>query len=397
MVALPKAAPHVSALLAMTLTAAVAAPAPLAAQSVRQVDEAIRAGIERGIYPGAVVIIGRRDSLLYARGYGHFTWDPRSPVPDPDSTIWDLASITKIVSTMSSAMKLADEGKLDLEAPVSKYLPRFTGGLKKRVTVRMLLDHTSGLKSYVPIYQKVHGRSKAVSLLYAQPLLRTPGDTAVYSDLNALLLALVVEKVAGTSIDHFAAREVFTPLGMSQTMFKPPKKLRKRIAPSGLWRGQPVAGEVNDQNAVVFGGVAGHAGLFSTATDLARFAQVWLRGGVGPEGPWVSFKTMARFLSRGTNTGSRLLGWDTRERVNGEPSVFGDLTSDATYGHTGFTGTLLWVDPPRDLFLVFLTNRTFDPKVPESVKELKTVRAALSDAAVRLVPHSCGQELISKC
>ena len=396
MVALPKAAPYQSALFAMTIIAAVPAP-PLTAQSTGRVDDAVRAGIERGIYPGAVVIIGRRDSLLYARGYGHFTWDPRSPVPTPDSTIWDLASITKIVSTMSAAMRLVDEGKLDLEAPVSKYLPRFTGGLKGRVTVRMLLDHTSGLKSYVPIYQTARSRSKAVSLLYAQPLLRTPGDSAVYSDLNAILLALVVENVAGTSIDHFATREIFGPLGMEQTMFKPPKKLRKRIAPSGLWRGQPVAGEVNDQNAVVFGGVAGHAGLFSTAADLARYAQVWLRGGIGANGRWVRFQTMARFLSRGTNTGSRLLGWDTRERVIGEPSVFGDLTSDATYGHTGFTGTLLWIDPPRDLFLVFLTNRAFDPRIPDSIKELKTVRAAVSDAAIRLVPHNCGQELISKC
>ena len=164
-----------------------------------------------------------------------------------------------------------------------------------------------------------------------------------------------------------------------------------------MWHGHPVAGEVNDQNAVAFGGVAGHAGVFGTASDLAQVCQGMARVGDGTEGPWVKFETMAQFLSRGTNTGSRLLGWDTRERLPGEFSVFGDLTSDATYGHTGFTGTLLWVDPPRDLFLVFLTNRSFDPKVDESVKELKAVRAAVSDAAVRLVPHSCGQELIAKC
>jgi CubicO group peptidase (beta-lactamase class C family) len=392
MVAFLKSPRFLPALAAVTITAA-----PAAAQSVAQVDEAARAGIERGIYPGAVVIIGRRDSLLYARGYGHFTWDPRSPVPTPDSTIWDLASITKIVSTMSAAMRLVDEGKLDLDAPVGKYLPRFAGGLKKQVTVRMLLDHTSGLKSYIPIYQMGRGKAKATSILYTQPLLRPPGDSAVYSDLNALLLGLVIEKVSGASIDHFASKEIFTPLGMYETMFKPPRKLRKRIAPSGIWRGQPVAGEVNDQNAVAFGGVAGHAGLFSTAADLAKYAQVWLRGGMGPDGRWVSFETMAKFLSRGANTGSRLLGWDTRERILGEVSLFGDLTSDATYGHTGFTGTLLWVDPSRDLFLVFLTNRSFDPRLAESVKELKTVRAAVSDAAVRLVPHGCGQTLVSKC
>jgi CubicO group peptidase (beta-lactamase class C family) len=394
MVALRMIAKRLSVVAAMILAPA---PVALSAQSVAQVDDAVRDGITRGLYPGAVVVIGRRDSLLYARGYGHFTWDPRSPVPSPDSTIWDLASITKIVSTMSCAMKLVDEGKLDLDAPVKSYLPRFTGGLKNRVTVRMLLNHTSGLKSYVPFYQQARRKSKAVDLLYAQPLIRTPGDTAIYSDLNALLLGLVVEKVAGTTIDRFATREVFIPLGMEETMFKPPRKLWDRIAPSGMWHGHPVAGQVNDQNAVAFGGVAGHAGVFGTASDLAKYARVWLSMGIGPEGRWIRFETMARFLSRGTNTGSRLLGWDTPERLADEPSVFGDITSDATYGHTGFTGTLLWVDPPRDLFLVFLTNRSFDPKVDESVKELKTIRAAVSDATVRLVPHTCGQELIAKC
>lgn len=394
MVARRNTAKHLSVLVAMIFASN---PAAGAAQSVAQVDDAIRGGITRGVYPGAVVIVGRRDSLLYARGYGHLTWDLGSPVPSPDSTIWDLASITKIVSTMSSAMRLVDQGKLDLNAPVSTYLPRFTDGLKRRVTVRMLLDHTSGLKSYVPFYQRAHSRSRAIDMLYEQPLQRAPGDSAVYSDLNALLLGLLVEQVAGMPIDRFAQREVFTPLGMHETMFKPSRKLRKRIAPSGIWRGHPIAGEVNDQNAVAFGGVAGHAGVFATARDLARYAQVWLHGGVGPEGLWVKSGTMATFLSRGTNTGSRLLGWDTRERLIGELSVFGDLTSDATYGHTGFTGTLIWIDPPRDLFLVFLTNRSFDPRIDQSVKELKAVRAAVSDAAVRLVPHSCGQDLISKC
>jgi CubicO group peptidase (beta-lactamase class C family) len=261
----------------------------------------------------------------------------------------------------------------------------------------MLLDHTSGLKSFIPIYQMTRSKAKATSILYDQPLSRPPGDSAVYSDLNALLLGLVIEKVSGTSLDRLASREIFTPLDMRETMFKPLRKLGKRIAPSGMWRGEPVAGEVNDQNAVVFGGVAGHAGLFSTAADLARFAQVWLRGGMGPRGRWIGSATMAEFLSRGAHTGSRLLGWDTRERVDGELSLFGDLTSDALYGHTGFTGTLLWVDPSRDLFLVFLTNRSFDARVAGSVRELKAVRAAVSDAAVRLAPHGCGQAPVSRC
>jgi CubicO group peptidase (beta-lactamase class C family) len=379
--------------MAVTL-GATAAPA----QSLAEIDAAVRDGIRKGIYPGAVVIIGRRDSLLYARGYGHFTWSASSPVPDPDSTIWDIASITKVVSTTSVAMRLVDQRKLELDAPVRRYLPRFSGGLKNQVTVRMLLDHTSGLKSYVPFYVKARrSRQRSIDLLYAQPLVRAPGDSAEYSDLNALFLGLVVEKVAGAPLDLLAKREVFGPLAMTQTMYKPSSSLKRRIVPSGLWRGRPVPGDVNDQNAVAMGGVAGHAGVFSTGIDLARYAQVWLRSGAGPKGQWVSPETMRRFLVKGPRSGARLLGWDTPEAKPDEPSVFGSLISDATYGHTGFTGTELWVDPARDLFLVFLTNRAFDPRVRESVKELKVVRAALSDATVRLVPHGCAQGLVARC
>lgn len=371
---------------------------PAQAQSFGAIDAAVREGIQKGIYPGAVLVIGRRDSLLYARGYGHFTWSPSSPTPTPDSTIWDIASITKIVSTTSAAMRLVDQGKLDLNAPVRRYLPRFSGGLKNQVTVRMLLDHTSGLKSYVPFYVKARGsRSRSIDLLYAQPLLRVPGDSAEYSDLNALFLGLILEKVSGEPLDRLAMQEVFRPLGLSQTMYRPRSSLRTRIAPSGIWRGRPVPGDVNDQNAVAMGGVAGHAGVFSTGMDLAHYAQVWLRDGMGPNGQWVTPGTMRRFLVKGPRSGSRLLGWDTPEARPDEPSVFGKLISEGTYGHTGFTGTELWIDPARDLFLVFLTNRAFDPRVRESLKELKVVRAAVSDATVRLVPHGCTQELVAGC
>jgi CubicO group peptidase (beta-lactamase class C family) len=380
---------------AMTLAAT-----PTHGQSFASIDAAVRDGIQKGIYPGAVVIIGRRDSLLYARGYGHFTWSPSSPVPQPDSTLWDIASITKVVSTAATALRLVDQGKLDLEAPVRRYLPRFSGGPKNQVTVRMLLDHTSGFKSYVPFYLKARGsRARAVDLLYAQPLVRVPGDSAEYSDLNALFLGLVLEKVSGLPLDQLARREVFGPLGLTQTMYRPPASLKRRIAPSGMWRGHPVPGDVNDQNAVAMGGVAGHAGVFSTGMDLARFAAVWLRSGAGPTEQWVRPATMGRFLVKGPHTGSRLLGWDTPEidPTAEEPSVFGSLISDAGYGHTGFTGTELWIDPARDLFLIFLTNRAFDPRVRESAKQLKFVRANLSDAAVRLVPHGCQQELVARC
>lgn len=376
----------------------MASAPPSAAQAFADVDQAALAGIRDGLYPGAVVVVGRRDSILYARGYGHFTWNPASKVPTPDSTLWDIASITKVVATAASTMRLVDEGKLDLDAPVGRYLPRFSGGLKKQVTVRMLLDHTSGLKPYVPIYRRA-GRSKSrmTSLLYAQPLVRPPGDSAAYSDLNAMLLGLVIESVSRTSLDRFADTAVFKPLGMEQTRFRVPARLKRRTAPSGIWRGQPVPGDVNDQNAAAFGGVAGHAGVFSTGMDLARFAQVWLRDGMGPRGQWVTPATLRQFLTSGPRSGTRLLGWDSPDLNAEEPSIFGTLISQSAYGHTGFTGTELWIDPTHNLFLVFLTNRAFDPKARDSMKGLKALRTEMSDAAIRLVPHSCAQQLVARC
>lgn len=367
------------------------------AQSYADIDAAVRRGISQGIYPAAVVVIGRRDSVLYARGYGHFTWKATSPLPTPDSTVWDIASITKVVGTASAAMRLIDAGRLHLDAPVRRYLPRFAGGSKDQITIRMLLDHTSGLRAYAPLFKQARARDAAIDLLYAEPVIRTPGKTPLYSDLNAIILGLVVESVSGTPLDQFVAREVFEPLEMSQSTYRPTPSVRRRTVPTALWRGHPVQGQVNDPNAAVLGGAAGHAGIFSTGMDLARYAQAWLANGTGPKGRWVSPATIRRFLERGTNSGPRLLGWDTAEHGGKEPSVFGTLISDAGYGHTGFTGTEIWIDPARDLFLVFLTNRTFDPRPWSSSHALRRVRATLSDAAIRLVPLACEQELIAKC
>jgi CubicO group peptidase (beta-lactamase class C family) len=385
-------------LLKVALVAAFSCPAvPVQGQSFDEVNATVQAGIERGIYPGAVVVIGRRDSILYSRGYGHFTWRPSSPVPNPDSTLWDIASITKVMGTTSAVMRLVDSGRLDLDAPVRRYLPRFAGGLKDQVTVRMLLDHTSGLRSYTPLFKRARTKAGAIDLLYEEAPNRRPGDLAVYSDLNAMFLGLIVESVSQMPLERFVTREVFDPLDLRGTTYRPPPGMQRRTVPSAVWRGQPVQGQVNDPNAAVLGGVAGHAGIFSTGMDLARYAQVWLRDGSGPHGQWVSSATVKRFLSRGTNSGPRLLGWDTPELNKAEPSLFGTLISDAAYGHTGFTGTEIWIDPTNDLFLVFLTNRTFDPKVRDSAHRLRSIRTQLSDAAIRLVPHACQQDLVAQC
>jgi CubicO group peptidase (beta-lactamase class C family) len=370
---------------------------PTPARSFEEVDQVAREGVRRRIYPGAVVVIGRKDSIIYAKGYGHFTWSAKSPVPSPDSTYWDIASITKVVGTASAVMRLVDRGHVDLDAQVRRYLPRFSGGLKDQVTVRMLLDHTSGLRAYAPFFKEARSRERGIDLLYAERVTRRPGESPVYSDLNAILLGVLVETVAGMPLDRFVQQEVFAPLELEQTTYRPSPSVRRRTVPTALWRGWAVQGQVNDPNAALFGGAAGHAGIFSTGMDMARYAQVWLRGGVGPRGQWVSPATMKRFLTRGSSSGPRLLGWDTPELDKDEPSLFGTLISDAAYGHTGFTGTEIWIDPTRDLFLVFLTNRTFDPKVRNSAHTLRSIRTELSDAAIRLVPHACQQELVAQC
>lgn len=377
--------------------AAAATPAPVV-RDFAVLDSIVNAGVRDRVYPGAVVVVGRRDSILYARGYGHLTWSTSAPVPSPDSTLWDIASMTKVVGTASAALRLVDRGALDLDAPVRRYVPAFTGDRRDAVTVRMLLDHTSGLRSYAQLFRLTPSRDAALAALLREPVRRTPGDSAVYSDLNAMLLGLVLERAAGMPLDEIVQHEVTGPLELRKTMFRPPRALHAGAAPTGVYRGTPMRGQVNDPNAAHLGGVAGHAGLFSTGADLARFAQAWLAEGSTAGGQWVAATTVRRFLTASPGSGTRLLGWDTRDTTlaeKGEVSVFGDLVSRAAYGHTGWTGTELWIDPAHDLFLVFLTNRAFDPQVSESALRLREVRASLSDATVRLVPPAACQVLAS--
>jgi CubicO group peptidase (beta-lactamase class C family) len=194
--------------------AAVAATTSLPAQKFSAVDAAIRAGIDTGIFPGAVVVVGRADTILYASGYGHYTWSTTSPAPDPANTRWDLASLTKIVATSSATAVLVQQHKLDLDAPVQHYLPEFSGGRKSEVTVRMLLNHTSGMPPYAKLWQSARSVAEARKQLFAIPLQRAPGASADYSDLNAMLAGLIVERVSGEPLERFAETAFFRPLGM---------------------------------------------------------------------------------------------------------------------------------------------------------------------------------------
>jgi CubicO group peptidase (beta-lactamase class C family) len=360
-------------------------------QTAATFDPIARDGIRLGAYPGAVLAVGTADSVLSLKGYGRLTWSPQSAPVDPDSTLYDLASVTKVVATTTAVMLLVDRGRLDLDAPVARYVPEFAGGGTAAITVRQLLTHTSGLRADLSV-AAIRGARDAAELLrlvYAETPRFTPGSRVVYSDVNALLLGEVVRRICGEALDAFVTREVFQPLGMTQTRYRPGRDVLRRTAPTGMWHGHAVAGIVNDPSAAKLGGVSGNAGVFSTARDMARFAQFVLRGGVAGDGQrLVRAATIRDFTTRavyfGPGTEARALGWQalpTGERVSSAGSRFGPHS----VGHTGWTGTSLWIDPDRGVFVVFLTNRAYAPRSREPFTVVKGVRGRLADAAAATI------------
>jgi CubicO group peptidase (beta-lactamase class C family) len=353
----------------------------MSAERLANIDRVVRRGLSAGGYPGAAVVVGRRGAAAFQRGYGRLGWTSGSPSVSPEETIYDLASLTKVVGTTTAAMILYDEGRLDLDAPVITYLPAFGGGAKDRVTVRQLLTHHSGLPAGKQLWRHALTREQAREIVLASELVCSPGNCYIYSDLGADVLGWVVESIAGTTLDQFLALRVFEPLGMVDTRFNPSHELQTRIAPTEVSppRGYPLRGEVHDENAFALGGVAGHAGLFSTAADLAVFAEMMLNGGVYGDVRIVSDSAVARFTSR--TSGTRALGWDTADGDGGS----GEYLSSRAYGHTGFTGTSMWIDPDRDMFVILLTNRVHAARARRPGKVISDVRADLADAAALAV------------
>lgn len=347
-----------------------------------ELDRVVMDGIRAGVYPAAVVVVGRHDTILHARGYGHFTWSAQSPVPSPDSSLFDLASLTKVVATTPAVMRLVEMGRVALDRPVREYLPEFAGNGKDAVTVRHLLSHTSGLRAWLDLPKETKDPAQARRRVLDEPLVRRPGTRAPeYSDLNAMLLGWIVEAAAGMPLDRFVEEQVLRPLGMHETRYRPPRALHRRAVPNGLWRGTAVAGTVHDQNAALLGGVAGHAGLFSTGADLARYAQMWLSGGRGARCARVfSPETVALFSRRAAE--GRALGWEMRDTTTADNA--GLRLSASAVGHTGFTGTSLWIDPDQDLFVVVLTNRVYAPRAGRSITRIKEIRGKVADAAAGL-------------
>jgi CubicO group peptidase (beta-lactamase class C family) len=300
---------------------------------------------------------------------GRFSYETDSPQPEPN-TIFDLASLTKVIATTSMAMVLYERGLLDLDMPVISIVGEFAGEDPRRdeVTLRMLLAHSSGLPAYEKLFLRAHTRSELLAAAFSTELAVDPGARAEYSDIGFIILGIALERLADESIDRFCQREVFGPLGLTQTTFNPAAELRSAIPPTAddrSFRHRIIQGEVQDENACVLGGVAGHAGIFSSAYDVARFAHALLQGGR----PVFRPETVTLFGTReispeGT---SRALGWDTPSA----PSQSGRFFSARSFGHLGYTGTSLWIDPERNVSITLLTNRTWPDCSNQAIKQIR--------------------------
>lgn len=328
-------------------------------------------------FPGAIAVIGNHAGPIVTVRAGHLDWAP-SPVPDAN-TLWDLASLTKVVGMTSAMMQLVEQGRVDLHAPVQRYLPEWTGTNKERVTVRHLITHQSGLPAFKQYYKLNVSPDSTLRLFFQTPLDALPGVRMVYSDIGAILLGKIVERVSGERLDAYLARHVFGPLGMHDTRFRPSAALLPRIAPTERdpWRGRHLRGEVHDENAFALGGISGHAGLFSTAHDLDRLARVYLNGGSLDGARLATAETIRRFTTVADSSfSSRGLGWDTPSAN----SSGGHYLARPAFGHTGYTGTSLWIAPQHDLYVLLLTNRV-NPTREHS--RIAPARVAVADAAMR--------------
>jgi CubicO group peptidase (beta-lactamase class C family) len=338
----------------------------------------IREAIQGHTFPAAALAVTYRGLLVALQGFGHFTYDANSPAVQA-GTIFDLASVTKVVATTAMAMLLYERGLLHLDTKVAHILPEFVSLPSQQreravVTMSMLLAHSSGLPAYVQLFESAKSREELVRAATTTPLVATPGAKAEYSDIGFIIVAEILAKLAGDPLDAFVQQEVFSPLGMTQTCFRPPASSRLQIPPTEddrRFRHRIIQGEVNDENAFVMAGVSGHAGLFAPAIDVARFAEWMLHGGA----PILRPATIELFTRReaapaGT---SRALGWDTPS----PPSSSGKHFSRRSFGHLGYTGTSLWIDPERQLTVTLLTNRTWPDR---SSQQIKVVRPLIHDA-----------------
>ena len=343
------------------------------------VDAIIEQAIRDVEIPGAVLLVGHDGKILYRKAYGHRALEPRRE-PMTTDTIFDLASLTKVVATTTAVMQLVEQGKVRLNDPVAKYLPEFAQNGKEDITLRQLFTHYSGLEPDLDLKTPWEGKETAYRMAFAETPQNPPGSGFLYSDINFITLGALVERVSGETLDAYAARNIFAPLKMAHTRFLPPAAWRSKIAPTQYdENNHMLRGVVHDPTARRMGGVAGHAGLFSTAADLAKFAQALLDGGDGI----LSSESVAKMTEPEQPPSAPLLrgfGWDIDSPFSTNRGV---LFPVGSYGHTGFTGTSLWIDPTTRTYVILLTNAVH-PRGKGTAVALRTKVATAVAAALPL-------------
>ena len=338
-----------------------------------RLDSLLQAAVRDSVAPAIAIAVGRYDNLIYLHSYGRLTYSDTAAAVDGD-TRFDLASLTKVIATTTAAMMLEEQGRLDINRTVASYLPEFNAPDKKDITVRMLITHRGGLEAFAALWHTLKGREQYLAAINSRPLAYTPGTKSIYSDWDYVLMGLIVERLSGETLDAFTARHIFGPLGMSETGFRPDTVAKRHIAPTEIDSARGLVwGSVHDENAGAIGGVSGHAGLFSTAHDLAIFARMMLNGGSVGSVRILLPTTIARWTAPQDAGSSRALGWDTPATH----SSAGRFFSPRGYGHTGFTGTSIWTDPQSGVWVVLLTNRVYPTRDNNKHIEL---RRQISDA-----------------
>ncbi len=341
------------------------------------VDTVINRAIADSAFPGAVLLAAKDGMIIHEKAYGRFLYDTASERMTTDA-MFDLASVTKVIATTSAVMRLTEEKRISLQDTVTKYLPAFGQNGKEKITLYDLLTHSSGLQAWRKYYEICDTPQCVMDSIFAAPITYRTGDSTVYSDLGLITMGKVIEKVTGTSLANYVDSVFFKPLGMKNTMYNPPAELMKRIVPTeidSLWKKtyQPVRGRVHDENAATLGGISGHAGLFSTASDLAKILQMELNFGTYGGRRYLDSSTIAQF-TRQQGMSSRGIGWDTRSTGR---SFSGQYTSPRTFLHTGFTGTSVVADPEKNMIVIFLTSRVYPTR---NNQKLSRVRPAVHDA-----------------
>jgi CubicO group peptidase (beta-lactamase class C family) len=363
------------------------------------VNDIINNAITERAFPSAVLVVGNEKGIVYQNGYGRLTYDDDAK-PTTLNTIYDLASVTKVIATTSAIMKLYEQGKINLNAPVSEYIPQFAVNNKGDITITNLLLHNSGLTAWTPFYERDTSAEQVRNEIYNCSKEYPTGTKTVYSDYNAVLLGDIVEKITGMKLDKYCKKYIFDPLGMKDSDFLIPLSEDYRIAPTEYdtyWRHELLIGYVHDETAALLEGVSGNAGLFSTGPDLFRFMQMMMNRGkyiderkVPPTNKYDTLfreTTIDKFTTRATGlpyNNTRALGWDTKPEATSYPPQCGYVFSDNCFGHTGYTGTSVWCDKDKKLIVIFLTNRIYPKRGNE---EIRYVRPKVHDEVCRILGY----------